>query len=40
MEIRFQFVNSIALLEYRVVNLMLWSKATIAPKCHNLVYLL
>jgi hypothetical protein len=40
MEIRFQFVNSLALLEYRVVNFLLWGKATVATKCHNLIDLL
>jgi hypothetical protein len=30
MEVRCKFVNTLALLKHRVINLLLWGKATVA----------
>jgi hypothetical protein len=40
MEVRCKFVNTLALLKHRVINFLLWGKATVATKCHNLIDLL
>jgi hypothetical protein len=40
MEVRCKFVNTLALFEDWVVNLLLWSKATVSSQSDNLVDLL